>query len=89
MWVGVRRPYPQGQVCDLGGSVGRNRFVYDPVKAWSTASWSAVDVVLGRVFLWKEPARYLACPPTTKVLLIFVNTSMILSVALTLRALGR
>jgi hypothetical protein len=27
------------------GSAGRNRFAYDPVNAWSTASWSAVDVV--------------------------------------------
>ena len=33
MWLGVRRPCPQEQVCDLGGSVCRNRFAYDPVKA--------------------------------------------------------
>ena len=45
MWLGVRRSCPHGQACDSGGSVGRNRFAYDPVKAWSTASWRAVDVV--------------------------------------------
>ena len=45
MCVGVQRLYPQEQVCDLGGSVGLNHFAYDPVKAWSTASWSVVDVV--------------------------------------------
>ena len=45
MCVGVQRPYPQGQVHDSGGLAGWNCFVYNPVKAWLTASWSAVDVV--------------------------------------------
>ena len=45
MCVGVRRLCPHKQVCDSGESAGLNCLAYDPVKAWSTASWSAVDVV--------------------------------------------
>jgi hypothetical protein len=36
---------PQGHVVVSGGSAGRKRLAYDPVKAWSTASCSAADVV--------------------------------------------
>jgi hypothetical protein len=28
-----------------GGSLGLKRLAYEPVKAWSTASWRVVDVV--------------------------------------------
>jgi hypothetical protein len=36
---------PHGHVSEEGGSSGLNLLAYEPVKAWSTASWSAVEVV--------------------------------------------
>ncbi len=43
----MRRGCAQGQCSDGGGSNGLNLLAYDPVKAWSTASWSVVEVVHG------------------------------------------
>jgi hypothetical protein len=45
LWWGERRGCLQGQRCDEGGSSGLNLLAYEPVKAWSTASWRVVDVV--------------------------------------------
>ena len=45
MCWGERRGAPHGHVWAMGGSPGRNLETYVPVKAWSTATWSAVDVV--------------------------------------------
>ena len=45
MWYGVRSTFPHVQESDSGGSEGRNRMAYEAVKAWSTASCNAVEVV--------------------------------------------
>jgi hypothetical protein len=41
----VHRGCPQGQRSDEGGSKGLNCLAYEPMKVWSTASWSVVEVV--------------------------------------------
>ena len=48
MCEGSRDRDPHGQWSVSGGSAGRNLAAYDPVNAWSTASWSAVEVVCRR-----------------------------------------
>ena len=45
IWEGDRSTLPHVHNNDSGGSEGRKRLAYVPVKAWSTASWNAADVV--------------------------------------------
>ena len=42
---GDRSTFPHVHNNVSGGSEGRKRLAYEPVKAWSTASWNAVEVV--------------------------------------------
>ena len=48
MCEGSRVCEPHGHQRVSGGSEGWKHVVYDPVNAWSTASWSAVEVVCRR-----------------------------------------